>query len=191
MICEAGGGVAPTVLPTVEVVIDEAPMRAALIDYSERVLGLSIVISLVTAALVYLSLQWLMIWPMRRLTEAMVAFLAVASLGGVWSLCAPYMGTNAVLDRFQQIAPKMLIACDGVRYGGREDSGLSERFFVATPQGWKIYDIVVEGVSLVLTYRSEFDAVVKQEGVDGLIKRLAAKNSGSSGVGGTSRPAAK
>jgi signal transduction histidine kinase len=58
----------------VEVVIDEAPMRAALIDYSERVLGLSIVISLMTAALVYLSLQWLMIRPMRRLTEAMVAF---------------------------------------------------------------------------------------------------------------------
>ncbi len=52
--------------------------------------------------------------------EAMVAFLAVASLGGVWSICAPDMGTNAVLDRFRQIEPKMLIACDGVRYGGRE-----------------------------------------------------------------------
>src|SRR5688500_2268654 len=45
-----------------------------------------------------------------------------------------------------------------------------------TAQGWKIYDIVVEGVSLVLTYRSEFDAVVKQDGVDGLIKRLGQKN---------------
>ena len=45
-----------------------------------------------------------------------------------------------------------------------------------TAQGWKIYDISVEGVSLVLTYRSEFDAVVKQQGVDGLIKRLAEKN---------------
>lgn len=45
-----------------------------------------------------------------------------------------------------------------------------------TPQGWKIYDIVVEGVSLVLTYRSEFDAVVKQNGIDGLIKRLSQKN---------------
>jgi signal transduction histidine kinase len=58
----------------VEVVIDEGPMRLALIDYSERILWLSIVISLITAALVYLSLQWLMIRPMRRLTEAMVAF---------------------------------------------------------------------------------------------------------------------
>jgi phospholipid transport system substrate-binding protein len=45
-----------------------------------------------------------------------------------------------------------------------------------TDQGWKIYDIVVEGVSLVLTYRSEFDSVVKQQGIDGLIKRLADKN---------------
>jgi phospholipid transport system substrate-binding protein len=45
-----------------------------------------------------------------------------------------------------------------------------------TSQGWKIYDIVVEGVSLVLTYRSEFDAVVKEQGIDGLIKRLANKN---------------
>ena len=45
-----------------------------------------------------------------------------------------------------------------------------------TDQGWKIYDITVEGVSLVLTYRSEFDAVVKQSGIDGLIKRLEEKN---------------
>jgi acetoacetyl-CoA synthetase len=55
-----------------------------------------------------------------NIPEAMVAFLAVVSLGGVWSICAPDMGTNAVLDRFQQIEPKMLIACDGVRYGGRD-----------------------------------------------------------------------
>jgi phospholipid transport system substrate-binding protein len=45
-----------------------------------------------------------------------------------------------------------------------------------TPQGWKIYDIAIEGVSLVLTYRSEFDTVVKQGGIDGLIKRLREKN---------------
>ena len=45
-----------------------------------------------------------------------------------------------------------------------------------TDKGWKIYDIVVEGVSLVLTYRSEFGAVVKQTGIDGLIKRLSQKN---------------
>ena len=52
--------------------------------------------------------------------ETIAAFLAVASLGGVWSICAPDMGTNAVLDRFKQIEPKVLIACDGVTYGGRD-----------------------------------------------------------------------
>ena len=51
--------------------------------------------------------------------EAMVAFLATVSIGGVWSICAPDMGTQAVLDRFKQIEPRVLIACDGVRYGGR------------------------------------------------------------------------
>lgn len=51
--------------------------------------------------------------------ETMVAFMAVASLGAVWSVCAPDMGTNAVLDRFRQIEPRMLIACDGVVYGGK------------------------------------------------------------------------
>jgi acetoacetyl-CoA synthetase len=55
-----------------------------------------------------------------NINEAIVAFLAVASLGGVWSICAPDMGTGAVLDRFRQIEPKVLIACDAVRYGGRD-----------------------------------------------------------------------
>jgi phospholipid transport system substrate-binding protein len=59
-----------------------------------------------------------------------------------------------------------------------------------TEKGWKIYDIVVEGVSLVLTYRSEFDAVVKQDGIDGLIKRLAQKNTPAA-VGGTASKSGK
>lgn len=45
-----------------------------------------------------------------------------------------------------------------------------------TPDGWKIYDITVEGVSLVLTYRSEFEQITRTSGIDGLIKRLAEKN---------------
>ena len=55
-----------------------------------------------------------------NIPEAMVAFLATVSVGGVWSICAPDMGTNAVLDRFRQIEPKVLIAVDGVSYGGRD-----------------------------------------------------------------------
>ena len=45
--------------------------------------------------------------------QAAVAFLAVASVGAVWSVCSPDMGPVAVLDRFRQIAPKVLIAVDG------------------------------------------------------------------------------
>jgi len=45
-----------------------------------------------------------------------------------------------------------------------------------TPTGWKIFDINVEGVSLVLTYRSEFEQITRVSGIDGLIKRLQEKN---------------
>ncbi len=45
-----------------------------------------------------------------------------------------------------------------------------------TAEGWKIYDIAVEGVSLVLTYRSEFEQITRTSGVEGLIKKLQAKN---------------
>ncbi len=51
--------------------------------------------------------------------ETAVAFLACASIGAIWSVCAPDMGTPAVLDRFRQIEPKLLIAADGVHYGGK------------------------------------------------------------------------
>lgn len=51
--------------------------------------------------------------------EAVVAFLATASLGAIWSICAPDMGVPAIVDRFRQIEPKVLIAADGVHYAGR------------------------------------------------------------------------
>ncbi len=50
--------------------------------------------------------------------HTVVAFLACASLGAIWSLCSPDMGPVAILDRFSQIEPKVLIACDGYRFGG-------------------------------------------------------------------------
>jgi len=59
-----------------------------------------------------------------NIPEAMVAFLATVSVGAVWSLCAPDMGTSAVLDRFRQIEPKVLIAADSVTYGGRPRCGM-------------------------------------------------------------------
>ena len=50
-----------------------------------------------------------------------------------------------------------------------------------TPQGWKAYDVVVGGVSLVTTYRDEFNEQIKAGGVDGLLKTLADKNRGTPG----------
>ncbi len=47
-----------------------------------------------------------------------------------------------------------------------------------TPNGWKAYDIIVGGVSLVTNYRDEFTREVQAGGIDGLIKALAAKDGG-------------
>ncbi|WP_241037326.1 acetoacetate--CoA ligase [Blastococcus litoris] len=52
--------------------------------------------------------------------EAIVAFLGAAAVGAVWSSCAPDFGTRAVLDRFAQIEPVVLVAVDGYRFNGKE-----------------------------------------------------------------------
>ena len=52
--------------------------------------------------------------------EAVVALLATASLGAIWSSCAPEFGTRSVVDRLSQIQPKVLLTIDGYRYGERE-----------------------------------------------------------------------
>jgi acetoacetyl-CoA synthetase len=59
-----------------------------------------------------------------NIAETIVAFLATASLGAIWSCCSPDFGTRAVLDRFRQIEPTVLIAVDGYLYGGKRfDTG--------------------------------------------------------------------
>jgi acetoacetyl-CoA synthetase len=55
-----------------------------------------------------------------NIPEAIVAFLATASLGAVWSSCSPDFGAASVVDRFAQIEPKVLFAVDGYRYGGKD-----------------------------------------------------------------------
>lgn len=55
-----------------------------------------------------------------NIPEAIAAFLACASLGATWSSCSPDFGTRSVVDRFAQIEPKVLIAVDGYRYGGKD-----------------------------------------------------------------------
>ncbi len=54
-----------------------------------------------------------------NIPETLVAFLAAASLGAVWSSCAPEFGVRAVTDRWRQIEPSVLIAVDGYMYGER------------------------------------------------------------------------
>jgi acetoacetyl-CoA synthetase len=59
-----------------------------------------------------------------NIPEAAVAMLATASLGAIWSSCSPDFGVAGVLDRFGQIAPRVLIAADGYRYGGKRIESL-------------------------------------------------------------------
>lgn len=95
--------------------------------------------------------------------EAMVAFLATSSIGAIWSLAAPDMGPVAVLDRFRQIDPKLLIAQDSYILAGKRIDrrdlvtgisdglpGLAARVHVPAtdtqaPQGWALWDDLLAG----------------------------------------------
>jgi acetoacetyl-CoA synthetase len=55
-----------------------------------------------------------------NIPETVAAFLGCASIGATWSSCAPEFGVRSVVDRFAQIEPKVLLAVDGYRYGGRD-----------------------------------------------------------------------
>jgi acetoacetyl-CoA synthetase len=56
---------------------------------------------------------------MPNIPETMIAFLASASVGAIWSSCSPDFGTKSVVDRFKQIEPKVLFAVDGYHYNGK------------------------------------------------------------------------
>jgi acetoacetyl-CoA synthetase len=60
-----------------------------------------------------------------NIPEAVIAMLAAASIGAVWSSCSPDFGTQGVLDRFGQIEPRVLVAADGYRYAGKEIDSLA------------------------------------------------------------------
>jgi acetoacetyl-CoA synthetase len=57
---------------------------------------------------------------MPNIPETVIAFLACASIGAIWSSCSPDFGANSVIDRFQQIEPVVLFAIDGCQYNGKE-----------------------------------------------------------------------
>ncbi len=57
---------------------------------------------------------------MPNIPETLIAFLAVASIGAIWSSAAPEFGARSVIDRFAQIEPTVLLAVDGYRHGGKD-----------------------------------------------------------------------
>ncbi len=57
---------------------------------------------------------------MPNIPETIAALLAVSGIGAIWSSCSPDFGARSVVDRFAQIEPKVLLAVDGYRYGGRD-----------------------------------------------------------------------
>src|SRR5579863_300989 len=56
---------------------------------------------------------------MPNMPDTLIAFLATASIGAIWSSCSPDFGTSSVIDRFKQIEPKVLFAVDGYQYNGK------------------------------------------------------------------------
>ena len=63
---------------------------------------------------------------MPNMPETIVAALATSAVGAVWSSCSPDFGVNGVLDRFGQIEPKVLVACDGYFYNGKSHDSLAK-----------------------------------------------------------------
>jgi acetoacetyl-CoA synthetase len=70
-----------------------------------------------------------------NLPETMIAMLAAASLGAIWSSCSPDFGVRGVLDRFGQIAPRVLFTADGYFYGGKTLDSLATMAEVLEPLG--------------------------------------------------------
>jgi acetoacetyl-CoA synthetase len=75
--------------------------------------------------------------------EAAVALLACASIGAVWSSCSPDMGTPSVVDRFSQIAPKLLLVVDGYRYGDKavDRTDAAEQLRLALPSAERVVSL--------------------------------------------------
>lgn len=61
-----------------------------------------------------------------NIPEAVIAFVATASIGAIWSSCSPDFGVSSVIDRFKQVEPKVLIAADGYHYNGKHHSRINE-----------------------------------------------------------------
>ncbi len=89
-----------------------------------------------------------------NMPEAIVCFLATASLGAIWSSCSPDFGERGILDRFGQIAPKILITCDGYYYAGKT-------IRMAEKVGNVLKDLKSVEKALVIDYLGEAETVAK------------------------------
>lgn len=97
--------------------------------------------------------------------EAVISLLACASLGAIWTLCSPDMGTPAVLDRFRQVAPKALIAVDGVLYAGKrmDRSGAVEEIRSALPPLAALIVVRTEHADGRVNGAIDFDAAISRD----------------------------
>lgn len=105
---------------------------------------------------------------MPNIPETAVAFWACASIGAIWSVCSPDMGSRSVLDRFQQIDPKVLIAVDGYRYGGKDVDCMEVvgqlREGLPTLEQFVLLPVLDPGAAL--DGGSEFSALIADDVVD-------------------------
>ena len=101
--------------------------------------------------------------------ETLVAMLAAASVGAVWTCAAPEFGTPSVLSRFEQLAPRVMVAVDGYRYGGRDHDRREEVALIAEalPTLTDVIEVPLLGLGLgadVPTALHEWDDVVAGPG---------------------------
>ena len=89
-----------------------------------------------------------------NMPEAIICFLAASSLGAIWSSCSPDFGERGILDRFGQIAPKILITCDGYYYAGKT-------IRMAEKVGNVLNELKSVEKALVIDYLGEAEAVAK------------------------------
>jgi len=90
--------------------------------------------------------------------QTLVGMLASASIGAIWSSCSPDFGTQGVIDRFGQIRPKVLIACSGYRYAGKQ-LDLSAKLAEIVPQLSGLQQLILVPYGGVPVRSTEFESV--------------------------------